>query len=78
MISREDLRQLASFECQRPDELAISFYFQPSTPKDKSHREEAILAMGRAAIAGLERETGDFGDGVPAGSAPATTHQARD
>ena len=36
MISREDLRQLASFECQRPDELAISFYFQPSTPKDKS------------------------------------------
>jgi peptide subunit release factor 1 (eRF1) len=44
MISREDLRQLASFECQRPDELAISFYFQPSTPKDKSHREEAILA----------------------------------
>jgi peptide subunit release factor 1 (eRF1) len=44
MISREDLRQLASFECQRPDELAISFYFQPRTPKDKSHREEAILA----------------------------------
>ncbi len=44
MISREDLRQLASFECQRPNEFAISFYFQPSTPKDKSHREEAILA----------------------------------
>ncbi len=44
MISREELRQLASFECQGPNELAISFYFQPSTPQDKSHREEAILA----------------------------------
>src|SRR5579863_181760 len=44
MISREELRQLARFECQHTDELAISFYFQPSTPQDKSHREEAILA----------------------------------
>src|SRR5207245_2701889 len=44
MISREELRQLASFECQSPNELAISFYFQPSTPQDQSHREEAILA----------------------------------
>src|SRR5712692_6550933 len=44
MISREELRKLASFECHGPNELAISFYFQPSTPQDKSHREEAILA----------------------------------
>ena len=44
MISREELRQLASFESRRPDELAISFYFEPSTPQDKSHREEGILA----------------------------------
>jgi peptide subunit release factor 1 (eRF1) len=44
MISREELRQLASFECRHPDELAISFYFQPSTPQDKSHREEVIVA----------------------------------
>src|SRR5258708_19316614 len=44
MISRDELRQLASFECQRPNELAISFYFQPSTPQNKSHREEGILA----------------------------------
>lgn len=44
MISREDLRQLASFECQNPGEFAISFYFQPGTPQDKSHREEAIRA----------------------------------
>jgi peptide subunit release factor 1 (eRF1) len=44
MISREELRQLAGFECRHPNELAISFYFQPSTPQDKSHREETILA----------------------------------
>ena len=44
MISREDLRQLADFECRHPNELAITFYFQPTTPKDKSHREEAIQA----------------------------------
>src|SRR3989442_5637835 len=43
MISREELRQLASFECQSPNEIAISFYFHPSTPQDQSHREEAIL-----------------------------------
>ena len=44
MISREELRQLAGFECQHPSEHAISFYFQPSTPQDKSHREETIFA----------------------------------
>lgn len=44
MMSREELRQLASFECRHPSEVAVSFYFKPSTPHDKSHREEAILA----------------------------------
>src|SRR5438067_1100551 len=44
MISREELRQLASFECGQSHEFAISFYFQPGKPQDKSHREEAILA----------------------------------
>ena len=44
MISREELRQLASFESPDPHELAISFFFKPVTPQDKSHREEAILA----------------------------------
>jgi len=44
MISREELRQLASFECRHPDELAITFYFKPATPQDKSHREEGIFA----------------------------------
>ena len=44
MISRDELRQLAEFECRTPNELAITFYFEPGTPKDKSHRAEAILA----------------------------------
>lgn len=44
MISREELRRLAEFECRLPHELAVTFYFQPGTPKDKSHREEAIEA----------------------------------
>ena len=43
MITREDLRQLAEFEC-RTNEFAVSFYFQPGVPKDKSHREEGIQA----------------------------------
>lgn len=41
MITRDEIRQLAQIES--PSGCAISFYFQPQTPKDKSHREEAIL-----------------------------------
>jgi cation transport regulator ChaB len=44
MVTREELRQLADFECRLPEEFAISFYFEPGTPKDKSHREEVIEA----------------------------------
>jgi len=41
MITRENIRDLANFEC--PEGCAVSFYFQPRTPQNKSHREEAIL-----------------------------------
>ncbi len=41
MITREEIRQLAQIES--PEGCAISFYFQPQTPQNKSHREEAIL-----------------------------------
>ncbi|HET9839946.1 MAG TPA: hypothetical protein VFR84_17090 [Candidatus Angelobacter sp.] len=41
MISREEIRQLAQIES--PSGCAISFYFQPETPQNKSHREEQIL-----------------------------------
>jgi peptide subunit release factor 1 (eRF1) len=44
MITREELRQLASFESRLPNEAAVSFYFRPPVPQDKSHREETILA----------------------------------
>ncbi len=41
MITREDIRQLSQTES--PSACAVSFYFQPQTPHDKSHREEVIL-----------------------------------
>lgn len=41
MITRENIRELANFESG--DGCAISFFYQPAPPKDKSHREEAIL-----------------------------------
>jgi hypothetical protein len=49
MITREEIRQLAQFES--PKASAITFYFQPQTPQDKSHRQEAIL------VKDLVRET---------------------
>ncbi|MGH7484204.1 MAG: host attachment protein [bacterium] len=44
MITREDIRELAQFQCSQPEDCALSFYFQPRTPQNKSHREETILA----------------------------------
>ena len=44
MISREELQRLADFECRHPNEMPISFYFEPGTPSDKSHRGEVIEA----------------------------------
>jgi peptide subunit release factor 1 (eRF1) len=42
MITREDIRELAEFKGGETD-CAISFYFQPSCPSNKSHRDQAIL-----------------------------------
>jgi peptide chain release factor subunit 1 len=44
MMTREDIRELAQFQTSGDHECALSFYFQPQTPQNKSHREEAILA----------------------------------
>jgi peptide subunit release factor 1 (eRF1) len=41
MISREMLLQLAVLQSPKHD--AVSFYFQPPAPRDKSHRDEVIL-----------------------------------
>jgi len=42
MITREDIRELAGFQGDGA-ECAISFYFQPAPPSNRSHREQAIL-----------------------------------
>jgi peptide subunit release factor 1 (eRF1) len=42
MITREDIRELAGFQGEGA-ECAISFYFQPAPPSNRSHREQAIL-----------------------------------
>jgi peptide chain release factor subunit 1 len=56
MITREEIRQLAQIES--PSSCAISFYFQPQTPQDTSHREEAILVKNlvRDALRKAERQ----------------------
>jgi peptide subunit release factor 1 (eRF1) len=43
MITREQIRELAQFQAAG-EACALSFYFQPQRPQNKSHREEAILA----------------------------------
>jgi peptide chain release factor subunit 1 len=44
MITREEVRELAQFQPEEDEACVLSFYFQPRTPQNKSHREEAILA----------------------------------
>ena len=55
-ITREQIRELASFE--DPQSGAVSFYFQPSAPRNKAHKEDAILIKdrGREALHRLESE----------------------
>ncbi len=40
-ITREEIRQLAEFQDDKS--CAVSFYFQPSTPRNKAHKEDSIL-----------------------------------
>lgn len=47
MITREQIRELTQFQATG-GAYALSFYFQPQTPQNKSHREEAILAKDLA------------------------------
>jgi peptide subunit release factor 1 (eRF1) len=42
MITRENIRELAEFQGDGVD-CAISFYFQPAPPSNRSHREQGIL-----------------------------------
>lgn len=53
-ITREQLRELAEFQSEKT--CAVSFYFQPSTPRNKAHKEDTILIkdLAREALRNLE------------------------
>jgi peptide subunit release factor 1 (eRF1) len=55
-ITREQLRELAEFQDQKS--CALSFYFQPSTPHNKAHKEDMILIkdLAREALRSLESQ----------------------
>ena len=57
MITREQIQELAQFEDQAA--CALSFYFQPTAPRNKAHKEEAILTkdLAREALHQLESNT---------------------
>src|SRR5258705_13459874 len=45
MMTHEEIRELAAFEAdQKSGAYALSFYFQPDPPQDRSHRREALVA----------------------------------
>jgi peptide subunit release factor 1 (eRF1) len=46
MITREQIHEVAQFEDQ--EACALSFYFQPTAPRNKAHKEEAILTKDLA------------------------------
>jgi len=53
-ITREQIRELAEFQDSKS--CAVSFYFQPSTPRNKAHKEDTILIkdLAREAMRALE------------------------
>jgi peptide chain release factor subunit 1 len=45
MMTRDEIRELAAFQVdESKGACALSFYFQPDPPQDRSHRREAIVA----------------------------------
>jgi peptide subunit release factor 1 (eRF1) len=55
MITRDEIREIS--EIYSPEGCALSFYYQPATPLDKSHRHEAIVVkdLVRATLADTEK-----------------------
>ena len=53
-MTRGQIRELAEFHDQ--NSCAVSFYFQPSTPRNKAHKEDTILVkdLAREAVRALE------------------------
>jgi peptide subunit release factor 1 (eRF1) len=58
MITREQIHELAQFEDEAA--CALSFYFQPTTPRNKAHKEEAILTKDLAREVLRQLESRDF------------------
>jgi peptide subunit release factor 1 (eRF1) len=56
MIARDEIRELANFHS--PETCALTFYYQPSTPQDRSHRGESILVKDMLRNAVREAEKG--------------------
>jgi hypothetical protein len=56
-ITREQIRELAEFQDEKS--CAVSFYFQPSTPRNKAHKEDVILVkdLAREALRSLESKS---------------------
>lgn len=45
MMTRDEIRELAAFQAdETKGACALSFYFQPDPPQDRSHRHEVIVA----------------------------------
>ncbi len=55
-ITREQIRELAEFHDEKS--CAVSFYFQPSPPRNKAHKEDMILIkdLAREALRSLESQ----------------------
>ena len=55
-ITREQIRELAEFQDAKSS--AVSFYFQPATPRNKAHKEDSILIkdLVREALHHVERK----------------------
>ena len=56
MITRDEIRELANFHS--PETCALTFYYQPSTPQNRSHRDEFILVKDMVRSALREAEKG--------------------
>ena len=59
-MTRDEIRELAAFQAdESKGACALSFYFQPDPPQDRSHRREAIVAkdvviVGAAHLTGID------------------------
>src|SRR5579862_6150618 len=55
-MTREQIRELAEFQDTKAS--AVTFYFQPSTPRNKAHKEDVILIkdLAREALRNLESQ----------------------